>query len=272
MKYKRLLCFLYPLVLLIPAVSRAARETISAISNPIPFPAAILAAGFLVFRFDLRRLLAALEIVLLLYLPLLSNIPYPIPSRFCEEDALRLCRQLSVDAEKYAFSAPPAFAEVADECLSLTGGVIKAARFPEWMRLTRTAGVFIPLTGEAILNPNEPAFSLPFLALHEIAHQSGLMNEGQASVRAYLWAMSSQSEAFRYSASVEALRRAVSLLNGLDPNEAARFVQTLSGRVQRDLFALGALSAESTGRFTRLAGDYCDLARYLLAFVNGAIA
>ena len=263
MKYKRYLPIVLPLLLLIPGVSRAARSALLGISDRLPFPAALLAIAYLAFRFRARRVIAAAEIVALLYFPLLGNAPYPIPVRFEEEQIFRLCLSLSRHAEAYAASEPLSFSEVADECRRLSGGSVKLSRFPEWMTLTHTAGIFIPLTGEALLNPREPTFTFPFLALHEIAHQSGLMNEGQASVRAYLWAMSSEKSAFRYSASIEALRRSVSVLYDADPQRAVEFVRALSPRLERDLNALGALRAEKRA-FFRFAGDYGDLAKYLI--------
>ena len=270
MKYRRFLAFTLPLFLLIPGVSRAARAALTGVSNRFPFPCAIIAAGYLFFRFRARRLIAAVEIIALLYFPLLSNAPYPISAQYGKEAVVRLCLALSGDAERYAASEPLSFSDVADECRALSGGVVKFARFPEWMTLTRTAGIYIPLTGEAILNPREPAFSLPFLALHEIAHQSGLMNEGQASVRAYLWAMSSGNSAFRYSASVEALRRAVSVLFEIAPEDALAVVRVFPPRVKSDVCALGALSPKASGHaaILRLAGDYRDLAGYLLPLVQ----
>ena len=266
MKYKSAFAIVCPLFLLIPSVSRAVRTALFRASSLVPFPAAILAFGCLVLRPRLRRVIAAVETVLLLYFPLLGSAPYPVRTVIFEEDALRLCQSLASDAERYASFEPVSFAEAADECAFLTGGVVKLSRFPELMTLTRTAGVFVPLTGEAILNPREPAFTYPFLALHEIAHQSGLMNEGQASVRAYLWAMSSRNGAFRYSASVEALRRAVFLLREFSADKALRLVLSLSPRVQNDLVSLGALSESGAQNalFARVAGDYADLARFLL--------
>lgn len=67
-------------------------------------------------------------------------------------------------------------------------------------------GYYNPLSGEANLNMKLPAWVLPFVACHEIAHQLGVAKEDEANLIGYLTAVHSDNLSFQYSANYNMLR------------------------------------------------------------------
>ena len=61
-------------------------------------------------------------------------------------------------------------------------------------------GYYNPFTGEAQVNTQVPAFTVPFTACHEIGHQLGYASESEASFVAFLAIRSNNSIVFNYSA------------------------------------------------------------------------
>ena len=77
--------------------------------------------------------------------------------------------------------------------------VVKPVMLSEPMTYTHISGVYTFFTGEANLNMNFPAYSLPFTAAHELAHQRGVAREDEANFIAYLVCTSSNDPYIRYS-------------------------------------------------------------------------
>lgn len=67
-------------------------------------------------------------------------------------------------------------------------------------------GYYNPLSGEANINMNLPAWVLPFVACHEISHQIGVAKEDEANLVAYLVGINSDDINFRYSVQYNMLR------------------------------------------------------------------
>ena len=91
----------------------------------------------------------------------------------------------------------------------------KAARFPAWLRRLKAAGMYVPFTGEALVDPTRSAAGLPFTAAHELAHMLGVGNEGAANIAAYA-ACVEYGEAAGYSARLWALKYAMGRLTDAD--------------------------------------------------------
>jgi hypothetical protein len=67
-------------------------------------------------------------------------------------------------------------------------------------------GYYNPLSSEANVNMKLPAWVLPFVTCHEIAHQLGVAKEDEANLVAYLVGNSSKDVNFRYSVYYNMLR------------------------------------------------------------------
>ena len=105
-------------------------------------------------------------------------------------------------------------------------------------------GVTMGLTGEAAVNPQIPATSLPFTMCHEMAHRMSIATEGDANFAAFLASMANEDIQFRYSAYFMAYRycyNALVRINTMESSAAlARLSTGISDEMQHDLKAYDA--------------------------------
>ncbi len=67
----------------------------------------------------------------------------------------------------------------------------------DWMGFT---GYYNPFTGEAQVRTDVPKLVLPFVSVHEIAHQLGYASESEANMVGFIAALDTDNAFFRYSA------------------------------------------------------------------------
>ena len=100
-------------------------------------------------------------------------------------------------------------------------------------------GITMGLTGEAAVNPQIPATSLPFTMCHEMAHRMSIATEGDANFAAFLASMANEDIQFRYSAYFMAYRYCYSALirqNTIEASSAAARVSAgLTEEMQHDM-------------------------------------
>lgn len=70
-------------------------------------------------------------------------------------------------------------------------------RLADWMGFT---GYYNPFTGEAQVRTDVPKLVLPFVSVHEIAHQLGYASESEANMVGFIAALATDDAFFRYSA------------------------------------------------------------------------
>jgi hypothetical protein len=96
-------------------------------------------------------------------------------------------------------------------------------------------GYYNPLTGEAQINDAMPSFLLPFIGLHEVAHQLGNAKESEANFIGYLAAMQSTDSSLLYSANLELFMYSASALKRSDSMAAKKLFDVLSPIAKQDL-------------------------------------
>ena len=145
---------------------------------------------------------------------------------------------------------PPARESTADLSAAVTAALresglcpvppvrVKATLFPGVLRRLGLLGYHVSWTGEAIYRPDAPAYTLPFTAAHEAAHQAGILSEGEASLAAYVALIASGDPALRYAGWTGALDACLPLL---DEGARGEIVASLSPRVREDLKLFDAL-------------------------------
>lgn len=215
--------------------------------------------------------------------------PYVIAEEVSQEEIVGLCRALIGELND---SAPEedrlhALMETAWSGIAaleeLPGGgnvPAKAARYPEWMRLAKISGIYIPHTAEALVNPKMEPVAAAFTICHELSHRAGIADEGQANVAAYRACMK-LGGTFAYSARLWALKYAMAELHSRDE---ASWWQTLDQmrdgvRVQFAVAVGGYASPEQQdGWLEKMAGmlgiqravdSYSQLTNYLASGGGG---
>lgn len=88
-------------------------------------------------------------------------------------------------------------------------------------------GVTMPLTGEAAVNPQIPAVTMPFVMCHEMAHRMCISLERDANLAAFLATDAHSDVIFRYSGYYMAFRYCFSALASVGTTSADAAVQTL---------------------------------------------
>lgn len=199
---------------------------------PVPFPlleplALLLATAMLAcalrFRAGGLRTVAWLAVAALagyglLWYPNYWAMPAESPAVPTVSQLEWLCGALidALNDAALASPTPEAALSEAPEAAGLPGARVKAARYPEWMRLARVAGLYSPWTGEALVDPTAPPPLLPFTAVHELMHLEGIADEGAANIAAWQRCLA-HGGIFADSARLWALRYAMGLLGRVDP-------------------------------------------------------
>ena len=102
-------------------------------------------------------------------------------------------------------------------------------------------GITMGITGEAAVNPQIPAVSLPFTMCHEMAHRMSIAVERDANFGAFLACRANPSLEFQYSAYFMAYLYALDSLASIDSPEAttaaARIATGVNDRFAQDLKA-----------------------------------
>ena len=97
------------------------------------------------------------------------------------------------------------------------------------------SGYYNPFTGEAQINTHMPAFTLPFTAAHEAAHQLGHAKESDANFIGFLTARESNDSALLYSAHLEMFLYAHAAIRHKDSTRAKQLFEALPAAAKRDI-------------------------------------
>lgn len=108
-------------------------------------------------------------------------------------------------------------------------------------------GYYNPFTGEAQINKHMPAFMLPFIAVHEQAHQLGYAKESEANFIGYLAAMQSADSCLKYSANLEMFMYANNALRRSDSVAAKNNFKALTPIAVKDLKSYWAFVQQYQG-------------------------
>lgn len=134
----------------------------------------------------------------------------------------------------------------------------KIALFGSLMSRSLTYGMYIPWTGEALLNGSTPAPALAFSVCHEMAHQQGIAREDEANFIGYLACRLHPDPLFRYSGARAALSEAMAQLRAARPDDWKAIRASLGPGVLADEAAETAWLREHRGRFSRVQGRVYD--------------
>lgn len=134
----------------------------------------------------------------------------------------------------------------------------KIAIFGPLMSRSLTYGMYIPWTGEALLNGSTPAPALPFSVCHEMAHQQGIAREDEANFIGYLACRLHPDPLFRYSGARAALGEAMVQLGAVRPEAWKVIRASLGTGILADEAAETAWLREHKGRFSQVQGRVYD--------------
>ncbi len=129
-----------------------------------------------------------------------------------------------------------------DSRLTALGLNIKPSLFGYFLERLAIEGYYNPFTGEGQVSGRLPAFMLPFVVSHEMAHQAGVAAEGDANLMAYSLCKMSSDPAFKYSADLNVWLYVDRRLRRKDSVRAKKFATGLNSLSQRHVAILDSLS------------------------------
>lgn len=143
--------------------------------------------------------------------------------------------QLTVSSSQLTVNSQPPTANRQPSTVNRQPSTVKPSLFGIIGNYMGYGGYFNPFTGEAQINNYMPEFMLPYIAVHEVAHQKGYAKESEANFIGYIDAMDSGDSALLYSANLEMFLFANRALRRFDSTLAKQNMERLSPRIKKDL-------------------------------------
>ncbi len=130
--------------------------------------------------------------------------------------------------------------EISEQYAFLGSSYAPVKSLNAWKLMARfgIAGIYIPFTGEAIVNPDTPAPGIMFHMAHEMAHRSGIAPEDEANFIAYLACRENPDRRAKYSAYFMAYRYCINALYSADRASANEIQAQVGDKLRIDLIQL----------------------------------
>ncbi len=150
------------------------------------------------------------------------------------------------------------YASYTNSPISKTGLRIKRSLFGYFLERMAIEGYYNPFTGEGQVNSGLPAFIMPFLVCHEMAHQAGIAAEEDANLMAYAIGVATTDSAFRYSAYLNIWQYANNRLYRFDSVLASRLERRLNPLTLSHLDSLDKINARYHKQMARYSSEIYD--------------
>jgi hypothetical protein len=145
-----------------------------------------------------------------------------------------------------------------DSKLTKHGLGVKPTMFGYFMVRIAVEGYYNPFTGEGQIDRELPAFVIPFLVSHEIAHQAGIAAEGDANLMAYALCTATNDSTFQYAAYLQIWLYANNRLYRRDSMLAKKFEAQLNSLTVAHIDTLEQISEKFQNDFAKYSGELYD--------------
>ena len=235
------------------SISAPVKEIMTVVANTLEVPIfEILAVALpivLVLFLWRHKLSAMLALLLILAASYAVNIGFPsltegktVEVDVTAEDCERALRSVADKLNELSYandSASVDYLEYAREYIKKELNVelknlpkIKGTAFPKLLERWGILGYFAFPTAEIIVCEAQPSFMLPFTAVHELMHYSGVMLEDEANLHAFKILVSSGTPCNEFSAYFAAFTHIGGLLARLDADRYFEIYSALDDEVK----------------------------------------
>ncbi len=145
-----------------------------------------------------------------------------------------------------------------DSKVRMHGLDVKYSLFGYFMERIAIDGYYNPFTGEGQITGSLPAFILPFVVCHEMAHQAGIAAEGDANLMAYALGTATNDTSFNYSCYLNIWLYANSRLYRRDSVSAKQFEGSLNALTKAHLDTLEQLAKKYNNEVSRYSSELYD--------------
>ena len=121
---------------------------------------------------------------------------------------------------------------------------VKSVKSWKIMSMVGVAGIYIPFTGEALVNPDTPAPGIVFNMAHEVAHRLGVAPEDEANFSAYMACKAHSDRRVKYAGYFMAFRYLFNALYAQDPEKGTELWNAMTPELHRDMEQLNANIAQ----------------------------
>ncbi|RZK53955.1 MAG: DUF3810 domain-containing protein [Pedobacter sp.] len=119
-------------------------------------------------------------------------------------------------------------------------------------------GYYNPLSAETNINMKLPAWVLPFVSCHEIAHQLGVAKEDEANLVAYLVGKNSGDASLQYSVNYNMLRYILLEIRIKSPEDYVAMREKIDEKVLQDFKTESEFWAQYNGQMSNYMGIAFD--------------
>jgi len=112
---------------------------------------------------------------------------------------------------------------------------VKSVQSSKFMSRVGVAGIYIPFTGETLVNPETPAPGIVFNMSHEIAHRLGVAAEDEANFAAYMACKSHTDRRVKYAGYFMAFRYLFNALYAQDPDMGNKLWEMMTPELAHDM-------------------------------------
>lgn len=134
----------------------------------------------------------------------------------------------------------------------------KPVQLSHWWSYTGITGMYFPFLCEANVNIDQPDFTIPVTAAHELAHTRGFAREDECNFFAVLSCFNNHSPDYRYSGSYMAYVYCSNSLYSYDTDMWAAAASFLSDGVKRDIERQGEYWKQFEGKVKQAAEKVND--------------
>ena len=145
-----------------------------------------------------------------------------------------------------------------DSKLKKDGLGVKPMLFGYVMQRMAVDGYYNPFTGEGQVDGDLPGFELPFIICHEMAHQAGIGDEGDANLMAYAVGTMMNDSSFNYSCYLNIWLYTNSRLYRRDSTVAKAFEKKLNALTKAHIDTLDQISSKYNSTMTLYSGKIYD--------------
>ncbi|NLT12169.1 MAG: DUF3810 domain-containing protein [Clostridiaceae bacterium] len=136
--------------------------------------------------------------------------------------------------------------------------VPKPVKLSKYWSYTRIVGMYNPFFVEANINVSTPAYEIPLVVCHEIAHVRGIAREDEANMTSFIACLLSDRADYRYAANLYAFENLIADMQHYDSETCDDLISRLPEAVFADWKASADYWSQFEGKVSEISNNVND--------------